>query len=147
MPIYSLLKIPGVGAYDTHLALDKCKTSPVRMPIGKANIGEVKSLMEKNTWTPSPASYMPGFPYMKQETRHRGSGIGKAIRPVFELKIATTPGPPEYSPQSSTLSSCGVSGFNRKTTYRGMLNPIERAKIDIPSPTKYSCNLVGPSES
>jgi len=64
------------------------------------------------------------------------------VRPVFD--VVTTPVPSEYSPVASTLSSCGVSGFGRKTTYRHMLTPVEVAKSFIPSPTKYSCLLEGP---
>ena len=56
------IKIPGVGSYNTHIALDKIKLSPVKMPMGKAGLGvKTKHFF---TTTPSPATYKPSMPCM-----------------------------------------------------------------------------------
>jgi hypothetical protein len=72
------MRTPGIGDYDL-VALDGIKHSPVRMPIGKAGIGELLDNKIPSTF-PSPASYTPIMPAIKQGHSHRGSTIGQAIR-------------------------------------------------------------------
>jgi len=121
-PIFSNIRIPGVGSYDTHRALDKIKLSPVKMPIGKACLGaKTKHFF---TTTPSPVTYKPSVPYLQQEQRHQGVTIAHAGR--LTTAIDFTPGPHEFSHKGSMLTTSGASYFNRTTTYRAhnLLDPI-----------------------
>lgn len=36
------------------------------------------------------------------------------------------------------LSTAGAAGFNQYTTYRGKLDPLEKARASIPGPSQYS---------
>lgn len=65
LPIFSVLSMrtPGIGDYNL-VALDGIKHSPVRMPIGKAGIGELLDNKIPSTF-PSPATYAPTMPAIK----------------------------------------------------------------------------------
>jgi len=68
-----------VGEYEPGSAIDHTKLSPVRMPIGKATIG-FKTKIGVPSTAPSPASYRPSIPHLKDERRHWGSKIGNSLR-------------------------------------------------------------------